>query len=40
MLRSDLCDCGDTFIAVKMRIIVEEDNDAKKNKKQKVNLQK
>ena len=35
MLRSDLCDCGDTFIAVKMRIIVEEDNDAKKKQETK-----
>ena len=40
MLRSDLYDGGDTYIVVKMTIIVEEDNDAKKNKKQKVNLQK
>ena len=36
MLRSDLYDCGDTYIVVKMTIIVEEDNDAKKTRNKKL----
>ena len=35
MLRSDLYDGGDTYIVVKMTIIVEEDNDAKKKQETK-----
>ena len=33
MLRSDLCDYSDAYIAVKGRITVEEDNDDKTRNK-------
>ena len=39
MLRSDLCDSSDAYIAVKARITVEGDNDDKtRNKKQLHNI--
>ena len=33
MLRSNLCDCSDTYMAVKRTITLEEGNDAKTRNK-------